>query len=118
MLNGLLSTTHLGILFALLSGIFQTSISSIVKSQDFDVGDFFLVQSVIQAILFTIWCLLRQDQLFYCKNSNKLQLILLGASIPAGLEAGLYYASLAYIPIGDCMVFVFSGPIFSSKYVI
>ena len=117
MMNGLLTTTHLGILLALLSGILQTTISSIFKSQDFDVGDFFMVKSVIQAFFISIYVLVRQDKMFYCQDSKRLQLLLLASSIPSGLQAGLYFASLEFIPISDCMVYVFSGPVFSSKLV-
>ena len=103
-----------GIFLALISTLLQTLKGFLLKYTKIDPGDVVIVKAILQLILMTIWCLCKKQRFFYC--SSKIQLLLLGNSIFSGMMSVFYYQAVHRLPLGDAIVYIFSAPIFSSKY--
>ena len=105
-----------GIFLALLAGAFQTMRSSVFKSQSVEPGDVIIVRGLLQFTITTIWGICNRHQFLYCHTSAKIQFLLIINAIPCGLMPAFYFNAVKLLPLGDSMVYIFSAPLFSSKY--
>ena len=108
-----IKSTCLGLSLATISGLIFTVNNIIFKANQLGHVDTILLRSVIQVFILTPWCYFNGHKFFY--GWTKTQVIILIQAFACALVLVGCYQCLKYMPLGDAMSLLFSGPLFTGK---
>jgi len=113
----------LGGILALTSSLVYTFYGILIKKFQLDFVDTLFIRSMLQTPLTIIFVKMRGKKLFleFSEDATRGEkvlkyMVLIGAGILAGMNMMCSYLGVLYIPLGDALTIIYTGPIFTMLF--